>query len=449
MTQARTKYDQYRSDFQTFQKSIANGHTWANDVRATGLAAFDALGFPTATRGNEEWRFTAVGPIANKLFAYPFDAPEERIDKAQLKALLPLDDTWTTLVFVDGRFDAKLSSKPHRADGVTVANLGSSLDSDRDVIQKHLGHYVEADKNGFTAVNTAFLRDGALIMLPADATDLAPVHLVFVASRRSQPFVSYPRILLVAGRNSKASVVESYVALTDDAYFTDGIAEFVLQDGAHISHYRLMRESDQAFHISTTQVHQGKDSVFDSVSFARGASIARNQLHVALDAPGASCNLKGLYLTDGSQHIDNNINIDHFKPHTNSDIVFKGILAGKSRAVFSGGVIVHKDAQKAFAVQSDKNLLLSEGARVNTKPSLIIYADDVQCKHGATAGAVADEAVFYMRSRGLDLQTATRYLIQGFAREVIDTIKLDGFRDYLDTYFMESLPAYAFKGVSR
>jgi Fe-S cluster assembly protein SufD len=304
---------------------------------------------------------------------------------------------------------------------------------------------VDTAKNGFAAVNTAFVLDGAIVALPDGATDLPPVHLMFVASRRPQPFVAYPRILVVAGRNSRTTILESYATATEGSYFTDGVAELALREGAQVEHYRLMREGTDAFHIGTTHVHQEKDSTFTSISFARGAAIARNQLHVALDAPGASCFVKGLYLTDGTQHIDNNINIDHLKPHTNSDLVFKGILADKSRAVFSGRVIVHKDAQKAYAMQSDKNLLLSDGARINTKPSLEIYADDVKCKHGATAGAVADEAIFYMQARGLDIETATRYLIQGFAWEIIDQIKLGGVREYLERYFVESLPTYEFR----
>ncbi|MDA1188421.1 MAG: Fe-S cluster assembly protein SufD [Chloroflexi bacterium] len=440
----REKYDQYLADFETFKKS-ANGHTWLNEIRTTGLSTFNATGFPTATRGNEEWRFTNVGPIARKAFTYPFKVSADSVTKEQLKAIAPWDDKWTTLVFVDGRFDENLSSPAIQKNGVTVSNLDAALDSEKGLIEQHLGRYVESDKNGFTAVNTAFLRDGALVKIADNTEDTPPVHLLFVSSERSEPFVAYPRSLVVVGKNSKATLMESYISLTENGYFTDGVAEIVLQDGAQVDHFRLMREAAQAYHITTTQVHQSKDSTFNSTSFARGSSIARNQIHVALDGPGAACTLKGLYLTDGSEHIDNNINIDHLKPHTNSDLFFKGILAGKSKAVFSGRVIVHKDAQKVLANQSDKNLILSENARINTKPMLLIYADDVKCAHGATAGAVSDDVIFYMLSRGLDMETATRYLIQGFAHEVIDGIPLDGFRDYMDTYFVESLPAYTFQ----
>lgn len=443
MTQTATRYDRYQADFVHFQKSLTNGAAWLNEMRQAGVESFSKLGFPTATRGNEDWRFTNVGPIANRQFAYPFE--QAAVDAAQVKALSPWDDGWVNLVFVDGRFDQGLSTPAMNRKGPYIGNLAALSAAGQAAARQHLGRHVDAAKNGFAAVNTAFVRDGAFVALPDGAADLPPVHLVFVASRRPQPSVAYPRILVVAGRNSKATLLESYVTLADGAYFTDGVAEVILQEGAQMQHYRLMREAAEAFHIGTTHVRQEKDSTFTSISFARGAAIARNQLHVALDAPGASCFIKGLYLTDGTQHIDNNINIDHLKPHTTSDLYFKGILADRSRAVFSGRVIVHKNAQKAYALQSDKNLLLSDGARINTKPSLEIYADDVQCKHGATAGAVAEEAIFYMQARGLDVETATMYLVQGFAREVIDQIKLDGFRQYLERYFIESLPKYQFR----
>lgn len=443
----REKYGQYRTDFEKFMES-ANGRSWLNEIRTTGLKNFNEKGFPTALRGNEEWRFTNVGPIARNTFAYPFENSSADIGKDQLQKLGPFDDSWTTLVFVDGRFEKRLSTTNLRNNGMTVSSLGKALESDQGSIEQYLTRYVQPTRNGFTAVNTAFLKDGAVIILPENARDIPPIHVMFITSKRQDSFVTYPRLLMVVGKNSKATLVESYLTLTQNKYFTNGVSEIVVQEGAQIDHFRLMQESAQAYHVTTTQVDQHKDSVFNSTSFARGAAIARNQLHVGLDAPGATCTLKGLYLTDGSQHIDNNINIDHLKPHTRSDLSFKGILADKSKAVFSGQVIVHKDAQKAFAVQSDKNLLLSEESRINTKPSLLIYADDVQCMHGATAGAVTDEAVFYMQSRGLDLETATRYLIQGFAREVIDTITLDGFRDYMDTYFIDSLPTYAFQRKS-
>ena len=237
-----------------------------------------------------------------------------------------------------------------------------------------------------------------------------------------EPTATYPRTLILVGRHSKLTVVESYVGLSQRPYFTDSVAEIVVDEGGSLEHYRYLNESPEAYHIGTTRVRLGKDSQFRSTSFARGAALARNDLQVVLDAPGGSCDLNGLYLTSGRQHIDNHIDIDHAKPHTSSEQYFKGVLADRSQAVFSGRVLVRPDAQKTYARQRDKNLLLSKGARVNTKPSLEIFADDVQCFHGATAGAVADEALFYMRSRGIDEDTARALLVHGFASEIIERV---------------------------
>jgi Fe-S cluster assembly protein SufD len=244
-------------------------------------------------------------------------------------------------------------------------------------------------------------------------------------------------------------LLESYVGMGEGSYFTNAVTEIVLEDGARISHNRYLHESPEAFHIGSTRVAQGRNSSFKTTSFSRGCRVGRNDLRVSLDEPGAECNLRGLYFTDGRQHIDNHINVDHASGQTASAQYFKGILADKSRAVFSGTTLIRQDSQKSTATQADKNLLLSDGARVNTKPSLIIYADDVVAAHGATAGAIPEDQVFYMLARGLDMEAATSLLIKGFANEVIDSIGLDGFREYLEDYFEKSVPRFRFQGFGK
>ena len=226
------------------------------------------------------------------------------------------------------------------------------------------------------------------------------------------------------------------------------MTEIAVGDGAQIEHYRLLLESRDAFHVGTTWLSQGEDSAFHSTSFARGAALGRNNLQALLDAPGSSCFLHGLYMTSGKQHFDSNINIDHAKPHTTSRLYYKGILDGQSKAVFGGRVLVRPGAAKTDAHQADKNLILSEEAEVDSKPSLEIYADDVKCGHGATAGAVAEDALFYMRSRGLDVQTATTLLIKGFANEIIDTIRVSPLRTYLERLVLEAIPGFRLRGRS-
>ncbi len=433
-----TANERYAADFAALRDSdSANGSAWLRGVRERGLSEFERLGFPTERRGNERWKFTNVAPIARATFAYPFDDNPDASVESSLERLVPWAEDWARLVFVDGRFSESLSTTVDGGGGLRLVNLGAALHKDGDIVRSHLGTLAPVDGDGFTAVNTAFLSDGALVQLPADAADAPVVHLVWVTTERAQPIATYPRTLVVAGRHSRLRLVESYVGT--DGNFTDAVVEIVVEEGAEVEHYRYLADADGAFHVGTTRVRVGRNASFGSTSFAKGAKIARNDLDVLLEGEGGSCLLSGLYVTSGRQHVDNHINIDHSKPRATSDQYFKGILGGQSRAAFSGRVLVRKDAQKTFAKQSDKNLLLSRGARMNTKPSLEIYADDVQCFHGATAGAVADDALFYMMSRGIDRETATTLLVHGFAREIIERVRLEPLRDFLDGLFSGSL----------
>ena len=276
--------------------------------------------------------------------------------------------------------------------------------------------------------------------IPRNFAAPQPVQLVFVTTGRQQPRVTYPRTLVVAEANSQVSLVETYISLTDGRFLTNAVTEIVVGDGANVSHNRLLLESLDAYHVGVSRVYQAADSSFTSASFAKGAALGRNDFQSLLDGPGANCTLNGLYFTTGSQHMDNFINIDHARPHCTSRLLYKGILDGKSRAVFGGNVTVRKEAQKTDAQQTDKNLLLSEEAEVDSKPSLLIYADDVKCGHGATAGHIDSDTLFYMRSRGLDVATASQLLIHAFASEIIDSVELEPLRDYLDAKFMEAIP---------
>lgn len=441
MVQTPTRLDRYQSDFQALEQSQApDGPPWLAQLRRRAFSRFEALGFPTARRGNEKWKYTSVAPIARASFAYALEGGSASVSASQLRSRAPWDDSWATLVFVNGRFAESLSTPLGEADGVHVAGLARAIASNGHVVERHLGRCADFEEDAFAALNTAFIVDGAFVHLSAGATPSRAVHLVFVSAGGGERPVSYPRTLVVAGEGARATVVESYLGLSDAPYFTDAATEVSLQAGAQVEHYRYLMESPQAYHVGRTHVYQGPDSTFSSTAFMRGAAVARSEMHVKLDAPGSSCFLKGLYMTLGGEHMDNHINVDHLKPHCTSDQYFKGILGGTSRAVYSGRVVVHRDAQKTNAYQRDHNLILSAGAEVDTKPSLEIYADDVKCGHGATAGAVAHDAVFYLQSRGLDLQTARRLLIHGFASEVIEGVSLASLREHLDRVFSASIP---------
>jgi Fe-S cluster assembly protein SufD len=442
MTQTLAKYAGYQAAFQALETTAPN-HTpaWLHDLRQQAWSRFQQLGFPTARRGNEKWKYTNVAPIASASFDHAGTASGSgQVAPAQLKQLAPWVPGWTTLVFVDGHYSPALSTQSVQDQGIRLGNLAQAVAAHPDLVQPHLARHASIEDDGFTALNTAFLQDGAFVHVPDGRSAPALVHLLFITTDGQHPRVTHPRVLVVAGRGSQVALVESYVSPAQARYFTNAVTELVVGDGAKVDHYRLLLESPEAFHVGTTRVYQGRDSAFTSGGFFRGSALARNDFQVLLDGTGATCTLNGLYLTTGTQHIDHLIGIDHAKPHGTSRLFYKGILDGKSKAVFGGTVMVRKDAQKTDARQTDKNLLLSPDAEVDSKPSLLIFADDVKCGHGATAGHIDADTIFYMRSRGLDLATASRMLIHAFAREIIDTVQAEPLRVYLDGLFSQALP---------
>ncbi len=445
MTLAPAKYARYFADFQSLSQGAGAGvPSWLRDIRENAWSRFSDTGFPTARRGNERWKYTNVGPIAKIDFGLPLSAAPANGSKVLASPYQPtyqLDGPGVYhLVYVDGRFSTELSSPAAGSGGVTAASLATAAADSSFDLESHIGRYAPLDDDGFAALNTAFLHDGACIRVADGHSENVVVRLSYVTTEDSGPKVTHPRTLVVAGRNTDVTVVESYTGPKSNVYFTNAVTEISVGDGARVDHYRLLLEGEKAFHVGTSRVKQEKDSSFSSASFALGTALARNDLEVLLDAPGAYCSLNGLYLTADKQHIDNLISIDHAQPHCTSRLNYKGILDGKSRAVFGGTVVVRRDAQKSDAEQTDKNLLLSHSAEVDSKPSLLIYADDVKCSHGATAGHIDADTLFYLRSRGLDLDTASRMLIHAFASEIIETVKPEPLREYLDAIFAAAIP---------
>ena len=438
MTQALSTENRYQADFAAFQQCADDEPAWLRGLRQRAWSRFVELGFPT-NRGNEAWKYTNLSRIAAISFAYPQDPGADLVQVSDLKGLAPQHDLWTTLVFVNGRYAPALSGGPP-AGKARVTSLADAAQQDGATAERHLARYASPEDDGFVALNTAFLGDGALVHVPAGQAQPLPIHLLFLVTGEGEPTVTYPRTLIVAEPESSLTVLESYVSLSGGPTFTNAVTEIVAGDGARVHHYRMLMEHPDSFHVCTSRVVLGRDSSLTSTSFSTGAAMARNDFGVLLDAPGASCTLNGLHMTGGTQHIDNHIDVDHAKPHTSSRLYYKGILDGSSRAVFSGRVLVRPDAQKTDARQDDRNLILSDGAEVDSKPSLEIFADDVRCYHGATSGHIDEEALFYMQSRGLDPKAAQRLLVRAFASEIIDTIQLEPLRAFIDQLFLGALP---------
>ena len=445
MTLAPTKYAQYLADFQSLtQGPGAGAPSWLRELRDNAWSRFIDIGLPTARRGNERWKYTNVGPIAKIDFSLSLNPAPANGSKALAPSYELPGPAVYDLVYVDGHHSPALSSAGAAVSGVTAASLASAAAESGLGLEGQIGRYLPLDGDGFAALNTAFLHDGAVIHVADGHSEKVTVRLTYIttasAAQDTGPKVTHPRTLIVAGSNTDVTVVETYTGPKDCVYFTNAVTEISVGGGARLDHYRLLLEGEKAFHVGTSRVKQEKDSDFRSASFILGTALARNDMEVLLDAPGAYCTLNGLYLTADNQHIDNLISIDHAKPNCTSRLNYKGILDGKSRAVFGGEVMVRRDAQHSDAEQTDKNLILSKSAEVDSKPSLLIYADDVKCSHGATAGHIDADTLFYLRSRGLDLDTASRMLIHAFASDIINTIKPEPLREYLDTIFAAAIP---------
>jgi Fe-S cluster assembly protein SufD len=420
-TRAPGSKEIYREDFDRQSSAPALLQT----LRKQGMARFRALGFPTTK--NEDWHFTSVAPIAERTFRPA--AAAGVIEKADIDRFNFGESGWHTLVFVNGAFSKDLSSNAPIGNKVRVTSLASAIKAGTAGIDGHMGKIATFEQHAFTALNTAFMNDGAFIEIGVDAVVEQPIHLLFFSDGEG---VSHPRNLIVTARHSRATVIESYVSLGNGAYFTNAVTEISLGEGSHLDHYKLQRESESAFHVGTVQVRQARDSQLHSFSLAVGGSLARTNIYTSLDGDAATCTLNGLYLTDGAQHVDNQTSIEHIAPNCPSHELYKGVLDGRSHGVFNGKVYVHPEAQKTDGKQSNNNLLLSPTARVATKPQLEIFADDVKCTHGATVGRLDELAMFYLNSRGIGPETARILLTYAFAADVLETIELEPLRVELE-----------------
>jgi Fe-S cluster assembly protein SufD len=346
------------------------------------------------------------------------------------------DSDWHTMVFVNGRFEPELSDLGKLPAGVRLWDLASAWGK-VPVLAERLGRIASYENAAFTALNTAFMNDGAVLEIAKDTDVEKPIHLLFVTDATAAKGMLHPRNLIVVGRNARATLVESYVSLSDATYLTNAVTEVAVAEGATLRHYKMQREAARAFHVGTIEVDQAKDSHYVSFSFAIGATLARSNVLTSLNGEGGGATLNGLYMLDGEQHSDHQTQIIHAQPNCYSRELYKGVLDGWSHGVFNGKVYVHPIAQKTDGKQTNKTLLLSGTAQIDTKPQLEIFADDVKCTHGATVGQIDQTALFYLKSRGLDATLARRLLTYAFAADVLETIEVDAVRESLERMTLE------------
>ncbi|HEX5436133.1 MAG TPA: Fe-S cluster assembly protein SufD [Gemmatimonadaceae bacterium] len=425
----------YLEDFET---AMLNGEgadepSWLRPVRRTAMDRFAALGFPTPKI--EDWHFTSAAPIADRTFRLTEAAPAATAADVERVSFGAPD--WSRLVFVNGRYAPALSATEHLPAGVRVIDLAQALREDAALLSEHLTAIADSTHTAFTALNTAFMRHGAVVHIAANLELSSPIHLLFITDGSAAGGVAHPRNLIVADHHSSATIIESYVSLGDTEYFTNAVTEVAVGDGAQLSHYKMQRESPRAFHVGTTEVRQERDSHYVSFSFATGAALSRTNIYTTLAGAGCGATLNGLYMGSGQQHVDHQTRIEHVAPSCFSRELYKGILDDTSHGVFNGKVYVHPEAQKTDGKQTNNNVLLSERARVDTKPQLEIYADDVKCTHGATVGRLDEVALFYMKSRGIGAEHARALLTYAFAADVIEQIDVAPVRETLERLTLE------------
>ena len=422
----------YVRDFEEVDIELgAKQPPWARALRRTALERFLTYGFPTTK--NEDWHFTSVARIAESDFL-TLTAPGGDIREDDLAQFTFGHTEWCTLTFVNGRFDPDLSDLGAMPPGVRVVPMDSAWREMPELLERYVGKIASFDEpaQAFTALNTAYMVDGAVVHVAKDVTVAQPIHLLFISDAMAARGVMYPRNLIVVDQNAKATVVETYAALGDAHYFTNAVTEVAIADGATLTHLKLQRESQRAFHVATIDVRQGRDSHYVSFSFGTGGALSRSNIYTTLGGEGCGATLNGLYMLDGDQHMDHQTLIEHEKPNCYSREVYKGVLDGTSHGVFNGKVYVDPDAQKTDGKQTNNTLLLSEKAQVDTKPQLEIFADDVKCTHGATVGRLDQTALFYMKSRGVSGELARKLLTYAFAADVIETIEVDAVREGLE-----------------
>jgi Fe-S cluster assembly protein SufD len=426
---------------QARQEPGAGEPSWLQNLRENSFGQFEQAGLPNIKQ--EEWKYTNVTSIARTNFAPAIADNGTALSKeSELAPFLYEEARNSRLVFVNGTFRKELSSLESLPDSIVAIDLREALRGGEyeATLREYLEHPVLA--NGFAALNTALFTSGLFLKISGGVKVETPIHLLFVGETMAgnPPPAAFPRVLILAEENSAATIIESYAGTTDDGvYLTNAIVDLNLAEGARLQHYKIQRESMGAFHIATTRAELGPNSSYNTTTINFGAALSRHDIHVQMDHEGAECSVDGLYMVDGSQHTDTHSVIDHRQPHCTSHQLYKGILDGKSRAVFNGKVFVRHGAQQTDARQTNKNLLLSTDARVDTKPQLEIFADDVKCTHGAAVGQIDEDEMFYLESRGINPTLGRNLLTYGFAEEVIEKIGIESIRRELDAAVLNRL----------
>ena len=428
----RESYVERLSEFLDSGRRDAPG--WVTDLRRDAISGFGKLGFPTLR--DEEWRFTNLEALRRGSFAIAengiSEVSKKTVDSYGFSGLDCL-----RLVFVNGRFASSLSDAGDAGDGILMKSLSEAIREDGDLVRDHLAKYADYEKDAFISLNTSYFEDGVFVYVPDGTISEKPVHVLHVATDEGRPLFINPRNLIIVGQSSAAKVIEHYVSLSQSVYFSNVVTEVVCGENANLEHYRLEFESQKAFSFSTLRVNQQKNSNITSHSILCGGAIVRNNVHPVLAGEGCNSDIYGLFISEGRQHMDNFMRVEHASPHCDSRQFYNGVLDGRSKGVFHGRILVHEGAEKTDAKQTNRNLLLSDTAQIDTKPQLEIYNDDVKCTHGATIGQMDEEALFYLCSRGIPMRKAKIIMLRAFTNETFEHMSIDSVREALESKVMD------------
>ena len=419
--------DRYSEAFSVFARNSSCKLPWLRDLRARAFAHFSRTGFPTMHM--EDWRFTNVSVLSQTPFESP--AHDDLVRLRQVESFV-VPDAACRLVFLNGRFAPRLSSPAALSDGITVSNLAGHLSADPLTIERQLGHYLNTERDPFCALNTAFFEDGAYVHVGKGKALEKPIYLQFISASPERPTINHPRNLIVLEPASRVTVIEDYVSIDEAETLCNSATELFVGEDAAVSHYRIERERSRAFNMSTLRIEQGQNARASSHSVLLGGQLVRNNVHPVLGGPGAECLINGLFVGGLQQHLDNYMLVEHAAPYCSSRQFYNGILADRAHGVFHGRIVVHKDAKQTDAKQTNRNLLLSDDAQIDSKPQLEILADDVKCTHGATIGQINEDALFYLRSRGINEITAREFLLLAFAGECLERMQEEPIRSAIE-----------------
>ncbi|WP_428657995.1 Fe-S cluster assembly protein SufD [Runella sp.] len=423
------------ADFKATESRL-NGEakTEVHQKRREAMQRFEALGFPTIK--HEEWKYSNVNNLVKQ--GFDFNVKSD-FGTTEVEALEIPNLQGNVLYFVNGMYNAGLSHIVSPESQLQILNFGQAIKEKPELLASYFAHYANYKDEAFTALNTAFAHDGVVVNVPAGKVVEEPIILRFVTDSRTVNAASQPRNLIVVGKNAEVKIAEAFRTLGENSSFTNVVTEIVVEENANVQYYKVQNETEKAYHIGTTQVIQKDNSHFYAVTVTVNGGFVRNNLNIVLDGQNCEAFMYGLYFPNGKQHVDNHTLVDHAKPNSFSNELYKGILKDRSTGVFNGKIFVRDHASKTNAYQSCRNVMLSDDASMNTKPQLEIYNDDVKCSHGTTTGKLNDEALFYMRSRGIPKTEAVTLLMYAFCEDVISQIKIEPIREYLSGLIAEKL----------